>query len=68
MATYKDIIGGLKILSKYVKNGEDSHIPGAFHDIIIGLGKKVSPEDAEVLQEEFNWNYDEEYEHWYIHC
>lgn len=63
MAKYRDIIGGLQILVKYRKDGEEAHFEGADHDIIFSHDESVSAEDKKQL-EELGWFWSEEFDCW----
>ena len=71
MASFREVIEGLQILSKYTNappgvpdgDGLDAHLDGAGHDIIGAADVQVSKEDEKRL-EELGWHYDSEWLTW----
>lgn len=65
MATYNEIIEGLKIQAKYVANGLEAHIGGAEHDVIYGMVGIVVSDDDRVRLEALGWylDSDEQWQH-----
>jgi len=65
MATYREVIEGLKLLAP-LNGGQDTSIPGAEHDVIFG-GDVPSPEHDKALAdhlEELGWHWSQEFGCW----
>lgn len=60
MASIRELTEGMKILAKYLPQGEDTHVGGAEHDIFYvcpSSAVKVSTEDEAKL-DELGWHKD----------
>lgn len=67
MASYRDVIGGLRIFARLDPKGEEAHGVCAEHDEIYSghdfPPEKLSTEDAADL-ERFGWTWDAEIDGW----
>jgi hypothetical protein len=64
VASFNDVIEGLKILAKYEEKGLEAQIAGAGYDFLGGSDAEVT-DDADVRRlEELGWHWDDESDCW----
>lgn len=66
MATYSDIINGLKLFASHQEDGEEEPLGGADHDIIFGpCTEEIEMSDEEKKQlEKWGWFCSKEHHCW----
>lgn len=68
MATYNDIINGLKLFAEKQEDGEEEQLGGADHDIIFGPSSDMLVCDFTDEEEEqldmWGWFFSEEHDCW----